>query len=196
MNQSKSHLSSEQANAIRTAFQKQPSKAAKALPPKQEAFVREYLIDLNASAAYRRAGYTSGNADVNGPRLLGNAGIQTSIQTLRKGLLDDAEITAARVILELKRLALFDPLDLFNPDGSMKALKDIPEDARRAIGGIEIRELKDMETQETVIATTVKKIKLSDKKGALDSLARYFGLFNDRVEVTGSIQVITGVPNG
>ena len=50
------------------------------LTPKQSQFVQEYLVDLNASAAYRRAGYTSGNADVNGSRLLGKASIQAAVQ--------------------------------------------------------------------------------------------------------------------
>ena len=49
------------------------------LTPKQAAFVEEYLVDLNASAAYRRAGYAGNNADVNGPRLLGNDRIAEAI---------------------------------------------------------------------------------------------------------------------
>jgi phage terminase small subunit len=49
------------------------------LTPKQAAFVQEYLIDLNASAAYRRAGYASGDPDVHGPRLMGNDGIKAAI---------------------------------------------------------------------------------------------------------------------
>lgn len=68
------------------------------MTPKQEAFVREYLIDLNASAAYRRAGYTSGNADVNGPRLLGKAGIQGAIQKAMDERAKRTEINADYVL--------------------------------------------------------------------------------------------------
>ena len=41
------------------------------LTPKQQAFVQEYLVDLNASAAYLRAGYVTNNADVHGPAAAG-----------------------------------------------------------------------------------------------------------------------------
>ena len=71
---------------------------AKPLPPKQQAFVREYLIDLNASAAYRRAGYTSGNADVTGPRLLGKVGVAKAIQSAMDARAKRTEITQDYVL--------------------------------------------------------------------------------------------------
>ena len=60
------------------------------LNAKQTRFVQEYLIDLNATDAYRRAGYTTGNPDVCGPRLLGNVGVARAIQ-------EAATVRAARV---------------------------------------------------------------------------------------------------
>jgi hypothetical protein len=71
------------------------------LSPKQELFIREYLKDLNASAAYRRAGYTSGNADVNGPRLLGNAGVRAAIDEALEARSQRIEVTADQVLLRL-----------------------------------------------------------------------------------------------
>ena len=73
----------------------------KPLNPKQQAFVREYLIDLNASAAYRRAGYTSGNANVNGPRLLANAGITAALEAAMQARADRVEVTADQVLARL-----------------------------------------------------------------------------------------------
>jgi len=73
----------------------------KPLNPKQQAFVREYLVDLNASAAYRRAGYTSGNADVNGPRLLGHAGIQAALESAMQARAEKVEVTAEQVLARL-----------------------------------------------------------------------------------------------
>ena len=55
-----------------------------ALTPRQERFVAEYLADLNASAAYRRAGYTAKDANVAGPRLLAKVSIQQAIQAARE----------------------------------------------------------------------------------------------------------------
>lgn len=56
--------------------------AAKKLTPKQARFAEEYLLDLNAAAAYRRAGYkarTDHEASVGGSRLLANTGIKVVI---------------------------------------------------------------------------------------------------------------------
>jgi phage terminase small subunit len=50
------------------------------LTARQKAFVHEYLIDLNASAAYQRAGYTSDDPNVHGPRLMANDRIKKAIQ--------------------------------------------------------------------------------------------------------------------
>ena len=72
------------------------------MTPKQEAFVREYLIDMNASAAYRRAGYISGNADVNGPRLLGNAGIRVALQAAMDARSKRTEISADYVLTTIR----------------------------------------------------------------------------------------------
>ena len=50
------------------------------LTPKQELFVKEHLVDLNATQAAIRAGYSKSTADVQGPRLLGNVRISEEIQ--------------------------------------------------------------------------------------------------------------------
>ena len=68
------------------------------MTPKQETFVNEYLVDLNASAAYLRAGYKTGNPDVLGPRLLGNAGIASAIQSAMTERSKRVQITADTVL--------------------------------------------------------------------------------------------------
>jgi phage terminase small subunit len=83
-------------------------------------------------------------------------------------------------MLEYERLALLDPLDLFRPDGSLKPLAEMPEDARRAIAGLEIADVRFIGTGETRIESVLKKIKITDKKGALDSLAKIMGLMRDQ----------------
>jgi len=99
-------------------------------------------------------------------------------------LLEKNRITKERVLLELSRIALLDPLDYLNDDGTLKDIKDIPEDARRAIGGVEIQ---SGGTQGEIL----KKLKLIDKKGALDSLARHLGMFKDSIELNLEDNTIT-----
>jgi phage terminase small subunit len=75
------------------------------LTPKQAAFVQEYLIDLNASAAYRRAGYSGGDADVNGPALMGNHGIKAAIDAEMAKRSNRVRIDQDEVIAGLRREA-------------------------------------------------------------------------------------------
>ena len=57
--------------------------ADKALTPKQERFCQEYLIDLNATGAARRAGYSAKTAHVQGPRLLANVAVASRLAQLQ-----------------------------------------------------------------------------------------------------------------
>ncbi len=71
------------------------------LTPKQARFVEEYLIDLNATQAAKRAGYSTHTADVQGPRLLGNVGVAAAIQAAQTALSERLEVTAERVVAGL-----------------------------------------------------------------------------------------------
>lgn len=73
------------------------------LKDKQQAFVREYLIDLNATAAARRAGYKQPNKQ--GPRLLVNVGIQEAIQAEKAKRSERTGITPDWVLEQLKDVA-------------------------------------------------------------------------------------------
>src|SRR5262245_53640614 len=80
----------------------------KGLPPKQELFVTEYLLDLNAAAAYRRAGYsarTDHEASVGGSRLLAKAGIAARVAAAQAERAARLLITADEVLRGLRREA-------------------------------------------------------------------------------------------
>jgi phage terminase small subunit len=75
---------------------------ARALTPKRAAFVREYLIDLNASAAARRAGYAPRTANRTGSELLSNPDIQTQLQAALKERAEKAAVSAEWVLERLR----------------------------------------------------------------------------------------------
>ncbi len=77
-----------------------------ALTPKQQRFVAEYLIDLNATQAAIRAGYTPTNADVTGPRMLGNVGVAHAIEAALAKRSGKLEITAEKVLRDLEEQRL------------------------------------------------------------------------------------------
>lgn len=75
------------------------------LTPRQERFVTEYLIDLNATKACVRAGYAENSSHVTGPRLLDNARVRDAIQHLQNKRAERVGIDAAWVLREAAELA-------------------------------------------------------------------------------------------
>ena len=75
------------------------------LTPKQQRFVLEYLVDLNATQAATRAGYSAKNADKIGPELLGKTRVAEAIAQAVKARSERTEITQDEVIEGLKREA-------------------------------------------------------------------------------------------
>lgn len=81
-----------------------PSLDAESLTPKQKRFAEEYLIDLNATAAYKRAGYAGKGktAEVNASRLLGNAKVAAYVQAAMDKRAKAVEIDAQYVLNKIK----------------------------------------------------------------------------------------------
>lgn len=154
------------------------------LNPKQQRFVAEYLVDLNATQAAIRAGYSAKGARVNGPRLLSNAVVAAAIQERQAKRIGKLELTADAVLGELLRIAKADIAEAFEEDGNLRKLSEIPEDVRRAVAGIEIDDRWEGRGEEAV-RYTVKKLKFWDKNRALELLAKNLGLLVEKHEHTG-----------
>ena len=88
------------------------------LTPKQERFVQEYLVDLNATAAAKRAGYSEKNAGKIGPELLGKTRISAAIQNAMQQRGQRTEVTQDYVIEKLKAIADKEASD--KPDSDLK----------------------------------------------------------------------------
>jgi len=156
------------------------------MTPKQERFVAEYLVDLNATQAAIRAGYSAKTADVQGPRLLGNVRIREAIEEGKRRHLDKAEITAERVLREIGALAFSDVTRAHRLEGEpVAALDDLSEEDRRAIQSIETvrRNLAGGDGH----SDEIHKVRLWDKPKALEMLAKHFALLQERVEHSGDV---------
>ena len=149
------------------------------LNDKQQAFCREYLADFNASAAYIRAGYARKGAGQSAGRLLKNTEIQKIIGELVEKAKTKVELTVERVLQELMSIAFLDPADLLNDDGSLKALSDMPEAARRAIGGLEVTTRFDGPRGAEKDSVEITKVKIIDKTRTLEQLAKYLKMYAD-----------------
>lgn len=98
------------------------------------------------------------------------------------------EWVAQRVLLELKQLSFADRRQLFNEDGSIKDISEIPDDLAAAIAGIDIEECVE-DDDGNVIKGRVRKMKLADKLKSIELLGKHLKMFTDKHEVTGAMSL-------
>ena len=145
-------------------------KEGKELSPKWLKFADEYLVDLNGAQAAIRAGYSEKTARSIANRLLTYVDIQEYIQKRRKEIQKSLQITQERILEEEARLAFVDVRFLFDENGDLLPIHKIPEDARRAIAGVEITDLEK-------VKGVKRKYRLSDKGRALERISKHLGLY-------------------
>ncbi|MDD2401682.1 MAG: terminase small subunit [Clostridia bacterium] len=161
------------------------------LTAKQQRFVDEYLIDLNATQAAIRAGYSTETAAVIGCENLIKPNIKSSVDKALAKRSRRAGITQDRVLQEFAKMGLADMrnfIDIVDGEVQLKNMEDIsPEDSAC------IQEITTTKTTKTIgeaeIETTVTKIKLADKKGSLEALGRHLGVFNDKLQIDANMKI-------
>src|SRR5690606_39059672 len=160
------------------------------LTPKQQRFADEYLIDLNATQAAIRAGYSPKSAEQQGSRLLSNAKVRAYIDERMAELSRRTGVTQERIIRELARIAFLDPTKLVNMD-TVELLDDATEDDRAAIAAVKVKTISGEETE-----MVEREIRFADKIKALELLGKRFGMWIDKqqVDVQGAVQIVDDVP--
>jgi phage terminase small subunit len=157
------------------------------LTPKQSLFVKEYLVDLNATQAAIRSGYSAKTLSSMGEQLLRKIEIRAAVDDAMRKRAQRTEFNADRVLKEIERVATVDPIHLVNDDGTLKQMQDIPEDVRRAIASFEIIETFEWvgEGKERRREWTgyLKKMKLVPKNESLNMAGRHFKMFTDVLDV-------------
>lgn len=149
------------------------------LTDKQRRFVSEYLIDLNATQAAIRAGYSEKTAQQIGTENLSKPVIQAEIKKRQNQLRSKLEITQERVLQELAAVAFASGADYARvvtigplPTVAMIPTDELPPEKLHAIAGIKA-------TQYGV------EVKLHDKVRALELLGKHLGAFSGAVEQDG-----------
>ncbi len=168
------------------------------LTARQRAFVREYLVDLNATQAAIRAGYSAETAEQGAAQLFRNIKVKTAIEAAMQNRAVRLDITADRVLVELAKIGFSDirkavkwqtamVTEEDNPDGGdIAVIKTVVTNTVQMVASDDL----DDETAAAIAevsqtATGGVKIKLHDKRAALVDIGRHLGMFKDRVEHTG-----------
>jgi len=153
------------------------------LSEKQKRFCEEYLIDLNATQASIRAGYSLKTAGVIGNEHLKKPKIQEYITELRKAQQQRTNVTSDMVIAELAKIGFSNVKDFVNGSNSVLELKHIDADKTAAVSGVKT-------TINENTGSIVTEVKFHDKVSALEKLGRHLGIFEkDNSQQAGTLVV-------
>lgn len=144
------------------------------LDEKQRQLVKEYLVDFNQSAAARRAGYSSKTAGTQASALFKKLHIREAVAELVE---QKTALTRMTILEEIVAVAMLDPGDYFSIDerGNV-TLKPTGEMTRNQRLGIAVVKMADNQFG------TSREIKMADKLGALDKLAKIMNLYPEKGE--------------
>ena len=154
----------------------------------QKLFVKEYLKDRNGTRAYIAA-YPNTTKETtawtNSSRLLSNAKVKALIDKGFAKLSKKLEVSQERIIKEYAKIAFFDIKDLFDDEDCLKKIKDMDENTRAVVSGLEVTTVNNPDDFHRI-----KKIKLNDKLKALNDLSKHLGMFKEKVEHSLDVETI------
>ena len=146
---------------------------------KQNRFIEEYLIDLNATQAAIRAGYSPDTAKSIGSENLTKPDIQARIAKAMAERSRRTGVNADRVVMELAKIAFVNASDVIDADTATLKPDVAPEDTA-AIQSVKVKTFGEDGLE--------REIKMADKLKALELLGKHLGMFKDKVELSGSLE--------
>lgn len=156
------------------------------LTKQQKQFVDEYILDLNATQAAIRAGYSEKTAQEQSSRLLSNVMVSDAVAKAMKSREERVKIDADYVLKRLVQIDEMDVTDILDDAGNIKAIREWPVCWRRTISGLDIAEIISGDTQ-----TVLKKIKWPDKVKNLELLGKHVNVqaFKEQHKIDGDLTV-------
>jgi phage terminase small subunit len=149
------------------------------LTDKMEAFCREFLVDLCATKAAERAGYSKKTAKQRGYELMNERRIQVRIQALMDRRAKRTDITADRVLQELASLGFANIQDLYDDQGQLLPPHLLPRELAAAVEEVTEETVGTGENQ-----TRRWRYKIAGKKPPLELLGKHLRLFREQVQVS------------
>lgn len=153
------------------------------LTDKQEAFVHEYLIDLNATQAAIRAGYSVKTADVIGCENLTKPNIQQAIAERMAERSRRTGVNQDRVVLELAKIAFVRMTDIVDDHGRIKGTATDDDLAC-------IESIKYKESDNEFGGSVEREVKIGSKLKALELLGKHLGMWNDKVDLNITTPIV------
>lgn len=154
------------------------------LTEKQQRFVDEYLIDLNATQAAIRAGYSVKTAKEQGSQNLTKLNVQQAISEKMAERSKRTGVNQDRIVLELAKIAFVNAADVIDSDdATIKA--GATADDTAAIQSVKVKVIPTKEGE-----GVEREIRLNDKLKALELLGKHLGMWNDKLGVSVNIPIV------
>ena len=151
-----------------------PRRLPKELTGRQQAFVREYLVDYNGTQAAIRAGYAKRSAAVEACRQLRNAKVQAELLKRGRPIKKKAELKASALLENLMTISFGDPRSFVNEHGRLKRLDQLDDAAAHMVASFEVHD------------TNLTKVKLKDGMKATELLMKTQGLLREQMSIERS----------
>ena len=150
---------------------------------KQKKFVEEYLIDLNATQAAIRAGYSPRNADKIGSELLGKTRVSEAIANAMAKRSRRTGVTQDRVVRELAKIAFLDMTQVVDDHGRIR--NDATPEDRACIESIKYKSSSGDQGE-----SVEREIKVASKLKALELLGKHLGMYSDKLNIEGAVPIV------
>lgn len=150
-------------------------------------FVSEFIKTGSGRKAAIAAGYSPASAGSKACHLLNLPEIKALVDAEIERLKARNQLSASRVLEELRRWAFLDVACLYNDVGRLLPLSQWPEDARSCIQSIEVVD-RNLTTGDGIQEQAIK-VKFVDRSKAVELLCKYFGLLSERVEHSGELVI-------
>jgi phage terminase small subunit len=158
-----------------------------ALTDKQRRFVDEYLVDLNATQAAIRAGYSQRTAGQQGDRLLKNVEVAAAVAEAQAERAKRTEITQDMVLTELAKIGFANMGNYLHATTGGDPYFDfagLTEEQKAALVEVTVEDFTEGRGEDARDVRRVK-FKLGDKRAALVDIGKHLGMFKERVELSG-----------
>ncbi|MED3888158.1 terminase small subunit [Priestia aryabhattai] len=175
------------------------------LTPKQQRFVEEYLVDLNATQAALRAGYSEKTARAIGQQNLTKLYIQQEIQKRMNKRSEKTEITAERILEELGAIAFQDVNNVVTIETREEKIRGklikeateedpaVYEEKMRSYQHVIVKDTSELTPSQRKSIASIKEgkygieVKFYDKIRAIELLGKHLSMFTEKVEHSGTV---------
>lgn len=150
-------------------------------------FIDEYMVDLNASAAYRRVRPAAKNADVHSHKLIKEPAVRAEVNRRRAALSKKAGVTVERIVAELALIGFANMADYMRPGADGDPVLDfskLSRDQAAALTEVTVEDFRDGRGEDARDVRRVK-FKLADKRAALVDLGKHLQMFVEKIEHSG-----------